>query len=199
MVDASPRLLTFDVDGVLCRPPFGINPGKGLGKRRDATGKKSLLWMTERWRYRFRRPMPGAVEGLRTFMQQYECHVLSARGDIGRAQLEGWFVRYFGQCPPLHLRPHWRETSAGFKARMAAELHPLAHFEDDPHTAGWLAELIPAVFLVDWPRNRWLQTARVHRIARLLDAEPALRGLAFGCGAEATPAPGSPSSVARET
>ncbi|MBK7328813.1 MAG: hypothetical protein IPI85_06955 [Dehalococcoidia bacterium] len=56
-------LLTFDMDGVLCRPPFGINPGSGRHKRRDAPGQKGLLWATESWRYHFRKPMPGAVEG----------------------------------------------------------------------------------------------------------------------------------------
>ena len=31
---AERQLLTFDMDGVLCRPPLGINPGTGTGKRR---------------------------------------------------------------------------------------------------------------------------------------------------------------------
>jgi hypothetical protein len=175
-------LLTFDLDGVLCRPPFGINPGRGRHKTRTVEGTNNLLWRTERWRYLFRRPMPGAVEGLRELRGSFECHVLSARGERARALTERWLARHFGFEPAVHLRPHWRETSAGFKVRMVQELRPLAHFEDDPHTASWVAELVPAVFLVDWWRNRWLEGDRVYRVTRLVDAIPALR--AFAPGAE---------------
>ncbi|MCL4232362.1 MAG: hypothetical protein HUU14_00245 [Dehalococcoidia bacterium] len=170
--------VTFDLDGVLCRPPFGINPGKGKAKRRDAPGKKNLLWLTERSRYAFRRPMPGAREGFAAAMERFECHVVTARGEHARALTERWFRRYFGIVPPLHLRPHWRETSAQFKVRKLRELQPLAHFEDDPHTARWLAEMLPAVFLVDWGRNRWLEGDRIHRIRNLSEAFPILEDLA---------------------
>lgn len=173
-----PRLvLTFDLDGVLCRPPFGINPGRGQDKRRDAPGKKSILWATERWRYYGRRPMPGAPEGLAALARRYDCRVLSARGEVARAHTESWIAANFGFAPDLHLRPDWHESPAAFKARKVRELHAAAHFEDDPHTANWLADLLPAVFLVDWRRNRWLDAERVHRIRRLLDAIPILEGI----------------------
>jgi len=176
-VSGSLPILTFDLDGVLCRPPFGINPGRGHGKQRGGEGTKNLLWRTERWRYALRRPMPGAREGLAVFQQSFDCHVLSARaGDAGELTSR-WFQRYFGFVPVLHLRPDWREKPAQFKVRMVQELGPLAHFEDDPHTAEWIAELLPAVFLVDWWRNRWLETERVHRINHLLDALPLIEAL----------------------
>jgi hypothetical protein len=73
-------VLTFDLDGVLCRPPFGINPGRGMHKARGAPGKRGILWATERWRYRGRRPMPGAVVGFRLVGERFECKVLTARG-----------------------------------------------------------------------------------------------------------------------
>ena len=56
-----------------------------------------------------------------------------------------------------------------------AELQPIAHFEDDPFTALWVAELVPAVFLVDWKRNRRVEAERVRRIHRLADALPVLQ------------------------
>ncbi len=167
----TPRpLVTFDLDGVLCRPPFGINPGKGQHKRREGEGHRNLLWVTERWRYLGRKPMPGAVEGFRQLSESFECHVVTARAEVARGLTEGWFERYFGAVPTLHMRPHWREKSAQFKARRVVELGAVAHFEDDPHTAAWLAELVPAVFLVDWPRNRWLEGERIHRVSRLSEA-----------------------------
>jgi len=165
-------VLTFDMDGVLCRPPFGINPGRGRNRRRDRPGKRNLLWLTERWRYGLRKPMPGAPEAFRELAQQYDCKVLSARGEAARPYTERWFARNFGMVPELHLRPHWRETPAQFKARKVVELGASAHFEDDPHTAEWLAELLPAVFLVDWPRNQWLEADRVYRVKSLRDAVP---------------------------
>jgi hypothetical protein len=175
MADAKRRLITFDLDGVLCRPPLGINPGRGRRKRRDREGKKNLLWLTERWRYAGRKPMPGAVEGFLALSATFECRVLSARGEQARPTAEAWFERYFGCKPRLHLRPDWHETPAQFKTRTIVELGAIAHFEDDPHTALWVSELGPMVFLVDWWRNRWLNAPEVHRIRRISEAEPLLR------------------------
>jgi len=185
---AARPVLTFDMDGVLCRPPFGINPGKGRHKQRDKAGRLNLLWLTERWRYAGRRPMPGAPEALRELAAQYDCKVLSARGEVARRHTERWFARYFGTVPELHLRPHWRESPAQFKTRKVVELGAVAHFEDDPHTAAWVAELVPAVFLVDWPRNRWLNAERIHRVPSLREAVPLVPMLLGEAEADARPA-----------
>lgn len=170
-------MLTFDLDGVICRPPFGINPGRGINKWREGEGSKSWLWRTERWRYAGRRPMPGAKEGFLRLSEDFDCRVVSARSAEATGFTADWFARYIGVRPEMHLRTDWRERPAQFKARKVVELGALAHFEDDPHTAGWVAELIPAVFLVDWWRNRWLQADRIQRITCLSDAIPALAAL----------------------
>lgn len=169
-------LLTFDMDGVLCRPPFGINPGRGTGKARDAAGKRGLLWLTESWRYHLRRPMPGAVEGFKLLAERHRCAVVTARGGPAEALTRRWFERHFGFVPELHVRPGWQETSAQFKARKMRELQPVAHFEDDPFTALWVSELVSRVFLVDWPRNRQLDAANIHRIRTLSEAARFLDG-----------------------
>jgi len=174
---SSRSLLTFDMDGVICRPPFGINPGRNQGKPRTGEGKRNLLWVTERWRYLARKPMPGARDGFRELAAHYDCRVLSARAEVARGAAERWFERYIGVVPTLYLRPGWHEKPAQFKARIVRELQPLAHFEDDPHTAEWLAELVPAVFIVDWPRNDWLEGPNIHRIRELADAVPVLEQL----------------------
>lgn len=176
MGDGRP-VLTFDLDGVLCRPPLGINPGRGIGKRRDGDGTKSLLWRTERWRYSFRKPMAGAAEGIRALSERFDCRVVSARSVDAEDLTRRWCERYLGVVLDLHLRPDWREKPAQFKVRKIAELGALAHFEDDAHTAEWVAEQIPSVFLVDWRRNRWLERENVHRIHRLLEARPVLAAL----------------------
>ncbi|MEO9255122.1 MAG: hypothetical protein ABI305_06255 [Tepidiformaceae bacterium] len=170
-------VLTFDLDGVLCRPPFGINPGRGVNKQRTGEGTKSVLWQTERWRYRGRRPMPGAAAGFRALAAEYDCKILSARSADAVRLTGDWFERYIGLRPEMYLRPDWHEKPAQYKARMVVELGAIAHFEDDAHTAQWVAELLPAVFLVDWWRNRWLEAENVHRIHRLANAIPTLKTL----------------------
>ena len=170
------RLLTFDLDGVLCRPPFGINPGSGKGKRRDARGHAGILWLTERWRYIGRRPMPGALEAFEQLAGMYDVVVVTARGEQARPLTERWFRRYLGRVPDLRMRPSAEETSAQFKVRVIQELQPEAHFEDDPFTAGWVAELVPRVFLVDWPRNRWLEGGNIVRVRSVAEAVPLLAG-----------------------
>lgn len=167
-------LLTFDMDGVLCRPPFGINPGSTLDKPRDRPGTRGLLWRTERWRYAFRRPMPAAPAAFRRLSEQYECRVLTARSEVARDLTERWFERWFGVVPVIHMRADWHETPAQFKTRTITELGASAHFEDDPFTARWVSELVPAVFVVDWRRNRALEGANVYRIATIADAIPLL-------------------------
>lgn len=136
--------------------------------------------MTERWRYIGRKPMAGAREGLRLLGERFECQVVSARSADAEGYTSAWVRRQLGFEMPLNLRPGWHEKPAQFKARRVAELKPIAHFEDDPHTAAWLAELLPAVFLIDWPRNRWLHLPNVHRIKRLEEALPVLERLLDG-------------------
>jgi hypothetical protein len=169
-------LLTFDMDGVLCRPPFGINPGGSAKNSRTAAGKRDILWLTERWRYCFRRPMPGAVDGFGALQLEYRCVVVTARGEAARPLTERWFRHYFDEVPVIHMRPSWRERSGQFKARVIEELKPIAHCEDDAFTAAWVAELVDRVFVVDWPRNRSLEGSNITRIRTLREAADVLRG-----------------------
>jgi hypothetical protein len=172
---AGRRLLTFDLDGVLCRPPLGLNPGRNIDKRRTAQGHRTVLSPTEPYRYFLRKPMPGSREGFLWLAETYDCQVLTARTERTRRLTESWLERWLGFVPVLHLREGYHETPAAFKVRRSQELGAFAHFEDDPHTALWVAEGIPHVFLVDWWRNRWLKDARVHRIHFIGEAGALLR------------------------
>ena len=167
-------LVTFDIDGVLCRPPLGINPGGPSARSRDPVRFPRLSWPVERWFYGWRRPMPGAREGFHAVAARFACAAVSARAESTRGVTERWLERELGALPPLHLRPTWRERSSAFKARVIPALGAFAHFEDDPNTALLLAERIPRVFLVDWPRNRGVERDNVHRIGRIAEALPLL-------------------------
>jgi hypothetical protein len=173
---AARPLVTFDLDGVLVRPPFGLNPGGRRLRTPAARGRRTMLWYLEPWRYAGRRPMAGAIEGLRLLDSQFDWAILSARSEAARGLTQAWLSRHLDVRPTVYLRRDWRETPAAFKARMAVQLGVAAHFEDDAVTAAWLAELIPAVFLVDWRRNRWLSAPGVHRIRRIAEAVAHLPG-----------------------
>ena len=182
-VGRSRPLVTFDIDGVLCRSPFGINPGRVSASAAAAPRLPRPTWPFERWLYLRRKPMPGALDGFRAVADRFECTVVSARSEASRAITEDWLMHTFGASPPLRLRPSWRERSSAFKARVIPPLKPLAHFEDDPNTALLLAERIPHVFLVDWPRNRGVERENIHRIGCIGDALPILEALAGEVGA----------------
>ena len=114
----------------------------------------------------------------------FEVVVVTARGEQARPLTERWFRRYFGRVPDLRMRPSAEETSAQFKVRLIQELQPEAHFEDDPFTAGWVAEVLPRVFLVAWPRNRWLEGDNIVRARSVAAALPLLAGSFQGGRAE---------------
>jgi hypothetical protein len=189
---ASRPVLTFDLDGVLCRPPFGINPGRNIDKARREEGKESLLAATESFRYAMRRPMPGSREGFLWLADQFDCQVVTARTERARAATEAWLERWLGFVPPLHLRADYQVTAAAHKVAKTRELGAFAHFEDDPHTALWVADGVAHVFLIDWWRNRWLKDARVHRIHWIAEAGAVLRAEAglTGTGALGHAPPG---------
>jgi hypothetical protein len=172
-------VVTFDLDGVLCRPPFGINPGRlrKPGKRRRPNPiVRFVLDHSERWRYVFRRPMPGSLDGFRATRQFADCIVLTARGEVARTTTERWFARYLGEVPRIVMRPDLREPSPEFKRRRAAELGAAAHLEDDPNTAALIAETTP-VLLVDWPRNAGMEGKNVTRVGGVAEAVKLLRTL----------------------
>jgi hypothetical protein len=178
-MDAPLPIVTFDLDGVLCRPPFGINPG---GLRRPGRRHKPnpivrfLLDTTERWRYGFRRPMPGAIAAFQAAHEFADCIVLTARGERARAVTERWFVEHLGSVPRIEMRADLAESSPEFKRRRARELGAAAHLEDDPNTAVLVADTIPVV-LIDWRRNAGLDRERITRVSGLAEAVELLPSL----------------------
>ena len=107
MPAGSRPLISFDLDGVLVRPPFGWNPAMRryaqispdyVGARTSAphapTRWDRVLGATYyRARYARRRLMPGAREALEAAAGRYRVVVLSARSARGRAQTEAWLRR----------------------------------------------------------------------------------------------------------
>ena len=171
MPAGSRPLISFDLDGVLVRPPFGWNPAMRryaqispdyVGTRTSAphasTRWDRVLGATYyRARYARRRLMPGAREALEAAAGRYRVVVLSARSARGRAQTEAWLRRqgFLSYVEGVVLNDT-RMLASHHKLGAVRRLGIVRHIDDDVTTAVLLARAGVAVDLVDWPRNRGL-------------------------------------------
>ncbi len=167
-------MLTVDLDGVICRPPFGVN----LGISSDAldTSAPARALVLPRWlggtfdhlRFDFRRPLPEAREALSALAELREVVVLTGR----RASPDRWLRRH-GLAEPVSrvVINDSADASPHFKLRCMQELGAAEHIDDDGRTARLLAERgLAHVYLRDWPRNRAMSyPANVTRVADLLE------------------------------
>lgn len=163
-------LLSFDLDGVLARPPFGRNltinrnlhlepaPSGGLARAGSARPWDSLLAATYyRLRYSLRPALPLAAEVVAAATREHRVIVLTARNARGRRSTESWLER---QGIASHLHDLVMNDSGlappQFKRAVVEALGVVRHVEDDAATAALLARHGVAVDLIDWPRNRGL-------------------------------------------
>ena len=165
-------LLTLDFDGVICRPPFGVN----LGIQRaflDPAAIPRPARVYPRWlnapldhlRFDLRAPMPGvraALEALRT--------VRRLAIVTGRRTPPTWWLRWHrldGLVDEVVVN-HTALKSPHFKLEALRTLGADEHADDDPRTAQLIAQASTTrVFLCDWPGNRGL--AYDPRIERVRD------------------------------
>ncbi|MSQ41616.1 MAG: hypothetical protein EXR65_01045 [Dehalococcoidia bacterium] len=186
MSDASARpVVTVDLDGVICRPPLGIN--LGISRRRlDPHAPPRPARVPPRWlgapfdhlRFDLRRPLPEARAALAALALSHQVVVLTGR----RTSPAGWLRRHglagFVERLVINDGP---DRSPHFKLRCIERLGAAAHVEDDARTALLLAERGAArVFLRDWPRNRNLPAADAATLTRVADLAEVARLLAPG-------------------
>lgn len=177
-------VVTVDLDGVICRPPFGYNAGIHRGFL-DAQAPPPQAFVPPRWlsapldrlRFDFRRPLPEALAALAALAERRRVVVLTGR----RTSPAGWLRRH--GLEPFVDRVVVNDTalsSPHFKLRWTAELAASEHVDDDGRTVQFLAQRSPVrVFLRDWPRNRGLpyadgvtRVADLLQFARLLTEQP---------------------------
>lgn len=179
-------LFSFDMDGVICRPPLGIN----FTIRRNfhtrvmpetARERKSLEDMRrshrllalglEALRFAGRRPMPDAKAGLEAVAELAAPVLVTGRSFYGKHQIDKW-LRHHG------LRDYFTELlpnsthfgNAQYKLWIARQRSILFHVDDDPATTEYLARhQLQAVFLRDWPLNRGLKYPANVIVIRRLD------------------------------
>ena len=168
-------LLTLDFDGVICRPPFGLNVGihrtfldPGEPPRSARVYPRWLNTPLDHLRFDLRAPMPGIAETLRALRLVRRLAVVTGR----RTAPTGWLRRHgLDQLVDEVVVNTTRLKSPHFKLDALSVLGAAEHVDDDPRTAQLLAQASRAqVFLCDWPRNRDLPyDPRVQRIADLRD------------------------------
>ncbi len=166
-------LLTVDMDGVVCRPPFGRN----LGIHRsflDPDAPPARASLPPRWlsqivdhaRFDLRRPLAGAREALQELRELRTVVLLTGRRSPP-GQWLGWHG--FGALLDGVVINDTQFASPHFKLEAIAELGAVGHIDDDARTVQLLAQRSKAQpYLRDWPRNRELPLdPRVQRVADL--------------------------------
>ena len=162
-------VFTCDLDGVLCRPPLGLN--LGIGRRREKhppeetapplefRGVNRLIWLTVEWlRYAGRRSMPDAREGLAAIARHRKVILVSGRKELARPWVERWLRRHGLRDYIAEVRlNNTRLSTARFKLLAARQVGAREHCDDDGPTAIYLAQNgIPRVYLRRWLMNRGL-------------------------------------------
>ncbi len=176
-------MLTVDLDGVICAPPFGVNLGISRSFL-DADAQPSQAWVPPRWlsapidhvRFDLRRPLPGVEAGLARLREVRRVIVLTGRRSSPRRWLRRHGLEALVDDVVVNTTPL---PSAHYKLEAVASLGAAEHIDDDARTAQLLAERSPAVpYLRDWPRNRRLPLHE--RVGRVADLDELAALLAIG-------------------
>ncbi len=185
MLDPKLPAIAFDLDGVICRPPFGLNIAirRGLRGRplplellsgQDARPRSSTHLIRlglEVLRFAGRRPMPDAAAGLRAVVAMRRPMVVTGRSAAGRVLLERWLERYGLRQYFAEVLPNGTALSSSqYKLWTARSRGLREHVDDDGSTVYYLATNgLPAIYLRDWPRNRGLPYPPTVHVLRSLE------------------------------
>ena len=166
-------LLTIDMDGVICEPPFNRNLGIHRGFL-DPAAPPALARVPRRWfsriadplRFELRRPLRGAREAIEELRAQRTLVLLTGR----RSRPDRWLRRHgFARLLDGVVINETPLRSPHFKLQAIAELGAVEHIDDDGRTVQLLAQRsLAQPYVRDWPRNRGLPyDERVRRVADL--------------------------------
>ncbi len=165
-------VISFDLDGVICRPPFGINQTLGMGRFEDelppnirlvngpaeTLAKKNYLkvrGLVETVKYFGRKPMPMAREGIIEVTKYRNPIIITGRSFLAHQIIEAWLTKwkmrhYFAGIYPNNTNLRTRK----YKLHMLRTMGINEHVDDDGEITYYLAKMgIPRVYLRDWARN----------------------------------------------
>ena len=168
-------LLTLDFDGVICRPPFGVNVGIQRAFLDPAAAPRPARvyprWLNaplDHLRFDLRAPMPGVRAALQALRTVRRLVIVT-----GRRTAPTWWLRrhHLEELVDEVVVNRTALKSPHFKLEALRALGAGEHVDDDPRTAQLLAQASATrVFLCDWPLNRGLTyDPHVERVRDLRD------------------------------
>ncbi len=178
---------SFDMDGVICRPPMGVNvtiarrmlkrpmPTEVSEQRLEDVGKgrRMLMYGLDVLRFFGRVPMPDAVEGLAAIYEFAQPVLVTGRSFHGYRLIDRWLQQYGMRQYFSELLPnHTPLGGAQYKLWTAQRRGIAWHVDDDGSVVEYLARNgLGTVFLRDWPRNRGLpyppNVVVIHRLSEI--------------------------------
>ena len=169
------------MDGVICQPPLGLNlpiaPGPYEERspapktRKSPSGLQLLgLKLFLKLKYLGRKPLPGALEGIRVISEYRTPVLVTSRNAAGMPVIAAWLKRH--GFADLFREVHSNNLSLpspDFKLHMCSQFDIKEFVDDDGRVADLLSRKgLKTVFLRDWPRNRGYQyLSNVTRVSNL--------------------------------
>jgi hypothetical protein len=166
---------SFDLDGVICRPPLGFNQVLGRKLHQDelpetvrlvngpATTpvRKNYLkvrGLLETVKYFGRKPMPMAREGIIEVSNYRTPLIITGRSFLAHKIIELWLAKYNMSQYFAGIYPNNTELrTRKYKLHMLRRLDINEHADDDGEITYYLAmKGISRLYLRDWPRNAGL-------------------------------------------
>ena len=164
-------VMGVDLDGVICRPPFGLNLGIGRGPYKGSVekgippvktpsavslGTSRIKALLKRLQYLGRGPMGDARAGLLAIKEYRDLVLITSRSGLVHRSVESWLSRH--RMLELFEAVYTNNTglsSPEFKWHMGLERGIEEFVDDDGRVVDLLARMgLKRVYLRDWPRNR---------------------------------------------
>ncbi|HEX2915135.1 MAG TPA: hypothetical protein VH186_30365 [Chloroflexia bacterium] len=167
--------ISFDFDGVICRPPFGQNRVLGrklhdeeLPENIRVVEGPAATWqrraylqargLFEDLKYLGRDPMSAAREGIIAVSQYRTPIIITGRSYLAKRIVEAWLKKYNMEEYFAAIYANNTELpTRQFKLYMLRHLNIDEHVDDDGAITYYLAKKgVRQLFLRDWPRNMGL-------------------------------------------
>lgn len=173
--DPGKPFISFDFDGVICRPP--LNQNRVLGRKlytdelptnirrvdvvpTDLVGKgmRGLRNTVEAMKYFGRIPMPNAKAGLAEVAKHRNLIIITGRSHLARPIVEAWLKRYGMSEYFLGIFANYTDLrTRKFKLHLLRGFNIEEHVDDDGAITYYLAKTgIDQLYLRDWPSNAGL-------------------------------------------
>jgi hypothetical protein len=166
-------IISFDFDGVICRPPFGFNMVLGRKLHDEelpesireidgpAQNQAQRVYLSlrglffENAKYYGRDPMEGAREGIIAVSQYRTPIIITGRSYLAKGIIEAWLKKYnMNEYFEAIYANNTALPTRQFKLHMLRRLNINEHVDDDGAITYYLATKgIKQLYLRNWPRN----------------------------------------------